>query len=107
MQKYGGGFQNWKEFPRKKMGRLLTHALPQPTPPKSTFWATSNPPPTYLNNITPTPKNPTTKTPTTIEIPTFINPNPKQTQIQNTKTPQNPKIIKKSNKLIINNEWKE
>ena len=31
MQKGGGSFQNWKEFPRKKMGRLLTHALPPKT----------------------------------------------------------------------------
>ena len=37
MQRYGGSFQNWKEFPRKKMGRLLTHALPQPTPQYQPF----------------------------------------------------------------------
>ena len=55
------------------------------------------------NQYIPNPQKSPHKTPTTIEIPTFINPNPKQTQTQNTKTPQNPKIIKKSNKLIINN----
>ena len=110
MQKPGGSFQNWKYFPTKNLGRLLTHALPQPTPPKSTLEKVLShfqPTPTYLNNITPAPKNLPTKIPTTIEIPTFINPTPKQTQTQNTKTPQNPKIIKKSNKLIINNRWKE
>ena len=100
MQKSGGGFQNWKYFPTKNLGRLLTHALPQPTPQNQPFEPLPTTPPIH----TPTPKNLPTKIPTTIEIPTFINPNPKQTQIQNTKTPQNPKIIKRSNKLIINNE---
>ena len=63
--------------------------LPLPNP---------NPANTYI-----TPKNLPTKIPTTIEIPTFIRLTPKQTQIQNIKTPQNPKIIKRSSKLIINN----
>ena len=79
------------------------HNQPHKINPLSHF----QPTPTYLNNIITTPKNLPTKTPTTIEISTFINPNPKQTQTQNPKTPQNPKIIKKSNKLIINNRWEE
>ena len=82
MQKSGGSFQNWKYFPWKKLGRLLTHALPQPTPQNQPFeplLTHFQPTPTYLNNIITTPKNLPTKTPTTIEIPTFINPNPKQT----------------------------
>ena len=99
MQKYGGSFQNWKYFPRKILGRLITHALPQPTPQNQPF----EPLPTPPTNTPPTPKNLPPKTPATNEIPTFINTHPKQTKTQNTKTPQNPKINKKSNKIIINN----
>ena len=101
MQKSGGGFQKWKEFPGKKLGRLLTHALPQPTPPIPTLLSHF---PTNPTNTYPLPKITPTKALTTIEIPTPINPNPKQTPTQNPKTPQNPKIIKRSSKLIINNE---
>ena len=96
MQKSGGGFQKWKYFPRKKLGRLLTHALPNNTKALTPL-PLPNPNPNQPNQITPT------KTPTTIEISTHINPNLKQTQTQNPKTPQNPKIIQRSNKLIINN----
>lgn len=92
MQKSGGGFQNWKYFPRKNLGRLITHALPN-NPKASTHF------PNPILTLTNTP----TKIPTTIEIPTHISLAPKQTPTQNIKTPQNPKIIKRSNKLVINN----
>ena len=52
MQKGGGSFQNWKEFPRKKMGRLLTHALPSNTNPSS-----------HPTNPTQPPKSPPQKSP--------------------------------------------
>ena len=75
MQRSGGSFQNWKEFPRKKMGRLLTHALPQPTPQNQPF----NPLPPTPTQPLPSPKITPTKIPTTIEIPTPISLAPKQT----------------------------
>lgn len=68
MQKSGGSFQKWKEFPRKNLGRLLTHALPN-NPKALTPFPLPNPNPNQPNQITPT----------TIEISTHINPDPKQT----------------------------
>ena len=59
MQRYGGGFQNWKEFPRKKMGRLLTHALPQPTPQYQPFEPLPATPPLH----TQPPESPPQKSP--------------------------------------------
>ena len=31
----GDGFQKWKGFPKKKMGKLTTHALPNKTNEKN------------------------------------------------------------------------
>lgn len=94
VSKIGRNFQekNW-------VGYLPTpyHPKPPQFQPFKKVLSHSNQP-SLIPKITPT------KIPTTIGIPTHINPNPKQTQIQNPKTPQNPKIIKRSNKLIINNE---
>ena len=64
------------------------HNQPHKINPLSHF----QPTPTYLNNITPNPKNLPTKTPTTIEISTFINPNPQtdpNPEHQNSPKPQN------------------
>ena len=79
------------------------HNQPHQNQPFKKVLSHFQPTPTYLNNIIPHPKIAPTKIPTTIEIPTHISLNPKQTPTQNIKTPQNPKIIKRSSKLIINN----
>ena len=92
---------------RKFQEKKWVGYLPTPYHPKLPQNQPFEPlPPTNPNpkTLIPTPKISPTKIPTTIEIPTHINPNPRQTQIQNIKTPQNPKIIKRNNKLIINNE---
>ena len=57
----GGIFQKWKFFPERKMGRLLTHALPNNTNALN-----------HSTQTTTTPKITPTRIPTTIEIPTLI-----------------------------------
>ena len=47
MQKPGGSFQKWKYFPRKNLGRLLTHALPN-NPKALTPFPLPNPNPNQL-----------------------------------------------------------
>ena len=87
MQRYGGGFQNWKEFPRKKMGRLLTHALPQPTPQYQPFEPLPATPPLHTN-----PQNlPPQKSPQPLKFQHISILTPNKPKFRTTKIPKTPK----------------
>ena len=87
MQKYGGGFQNWKYFPRKNLGRLITHALPN-NPKALSHPYPPNPNPNQPN---PLPKITPTKSPQPLKFqhPSILTPNKPNPEHQNSPKPQN------------------
>ena len=87
MQKGGGGFQNWKEFPRKKLGRLLTHALPQPTPQYQPFEPLPATPLIPLHS----PESPPQKSPQPLKFQYISTLTPNRPKSRTSKLPKTPK----------------
>ena len=87
MQKYRGSFQKWKYFPRKNLGRLITHALPTKTPQNQPF----EPLPPTPKPLSPPPKNPPNKPPQPLKFQRLLILTPNRPQPRTSKLPKTPK----------------